>query len=259
MKNFLFGWILFTFFLFAQDSKPVEQNPSLETVREFIETHAVEDLVFDGMFKGIEKLGPNTLNHLYTLVQDSEEEVHFRELVLRAIGELGDKKAIPLLKELEIDIVFEDALKEEIPYILYTLGETETLDQALKQFQEGIKAFEEKNRGSKNPEFIQERLALYYQLADLTYKMKKYELCCDAYASIQIIYPNAEVLYNYACALALAGKGDKAMEKLWEALANKELNSAEALEKDGDLRSLRTRSDFKELLQKLKSKLEENY
>ncbi|MEK7483720.1 MAG: hypothetical protein AABZ60_05235 [Planctomycetota bacterium] len=257
MKIF-FLCLLFPFFVSYGQTPDSENKPTLKEVKSFLEKNQVEGVVFDGMFAGIEKLGPKTLEHLLTLLQDSEESLEFHLMVLRAIAELGNPSAIEPLKNLQEDVFIEESLKEEIPFTLYHLGETQLVEKAVENVQNQIQETQKK-QDPNQPEVKKRLLDLNVALGNLAYRMQKYELGCSAYAEIQRIYPNAPILYNYACCLALDGKADKAMEKLWEALANKELHSADSLEKDGDLRSLRSRADFQDLLKKLKSKLKENY
>lgn len=242
--------------LVAQDSQPTDK-PTQEEVKQFLIQRCSGSVTFDGMFEGIEKLGPNTLTHLYALVTDIDLELQIRRQIPRAIGEVGDKSAIEKLKELQEDLFLEDEIKNDITFALYTLGETEKIDAFIEQLRQTI------NHVAQNPpppeeatpEQVKQQIFIWLmQLKDLTYRVKKYEITCKAYESLNKIRPENTEWYNWACTLSLAGRLDEAIEKLNKAYELKQFINltAEDVERDGDLKNVREHPGFQELLKKLR-------
>ncbi len=87
-------------------------------------------------------------------------------------------------------------------------------------------------------------------------KLLTVDLPADAASVIEGLtkaHPNSsELHYNFACLLALSGQADRAMEVLTIAVRNGWWDHRHTI-RDDDLRILRERSDFKELLERMKS------
>ncbi|MEK7485909.1 MAG: hypothetical protein AABZ60_16425 [Planctomycetota bacterium] len=233
-----------------------EDVPTLDTVKKFLQEKAPSSISFDGMFAGIEKLGPKTLDHLNTLISDPDFEIQYRMHIPRAMGELGNKDAIPLLKGYMEDIFMEDQIKGEIQYALYALGETEALDNFLTQVQTAIKQVSENPPppDQATPEQVQQQITVWYvRMKEVSYRTKKYDITCLAYEALSKMYPKETEWYNWACTLSLAGRLEESIEKLKIAVENS-MNrfSAEDIESDGDLRNLHSHPEFIAMMKKLR-------
>jgi tetratricopeptide (TPR) repeat protein len=245
----------FLFFLYAQvpDSSP-SPSVTLQEVKNFLEERIVGDIVFDGVFDGIRHLGEPTLSHLHTLLTDPTLSSSFHRYVLKAMEELRDPKAIPLLMAIQQNPLSSEKVSKEINFTLYHLGETRPLLQKYLSLNKQIEGLLEEIPLS--PKAKQKLIQKYNYRATLEYRMKRYLEACESYTESFKIYANQDdLLYNYACVLALCGQKERALETLKQAIQTKAFINDQGMQQDSDLKSLQDDPRFIALLRDLKARV----
>jgi tetratricopeptide (TPR) repeat protein len=227
--------------------KNSEEPPTLIQVERFIRSVMVESGTgfFENQFLGIKNLGSQTLTHLDTLVKDHLKGLEFQQLSCRAMGELGNVEAIPLLKSYINNPFIHESIQEEAIYTLAELGDRQILDGILQNYQKIL----------ANPRLSPNvKIAYYTRLATMYYRIKEFDKSIESYVHcIQLDPTQSLTYYNLACMYAKLSQPEKAIENL-NLSVQYGYEDLDWIQKDGDLVVLHQEPGFVALIQKLKAK-----
>lgn len=227
----------------------LEEQPSLEEAERFILNVMVDKEdggtgFFENQFLGIKDLGPKTLDQLHLLILDHLHDTSFQALCCRAMGELGDKRAIPLLKEYLNDAFISAEVQQEAIYTLAELGDRSIIDRLIGDYLTLL----------QNPQLTPyQKITVYTQLATMYYRLKEFDKSIECYQQCIQISPNEITHYNLACMYAKLGQVDKAIENIRLSI-EKGYDEVEWMKKDGDLDKIREDPRFIEMIKKLEEK-----
>lgn len=233
----------------SQEQLSPEERPGLSEVERFIQNVMLDEKeggtgFFENQFLGIQDLGPQTVFRLDTLIRDHLQDEDFQSLCCRAMGELKDPRAIPLIQSYLNDVFIHSGVKQEGVYTLAELGERSIIDQTIQNYLTAL----------KHPQVAPiQKIALYTQLATIYYRLKEFDKSIECYQRCIQINATEITYYNLACMYAKLGQTDKAIENL-EMAVQKGYDEVAWMKKDGDLNSLRNDPRFIEMIQTLEAK-----
>jgi len=195
---------------------------------------------YPGQFKELAKIGRHAVAHLAALVKKSDLYSD-RYLAVVALGRLGDKSAVPVLKEIfeaEAKLPEEERrLYDDAAISLTQLGDESALGKVVQDYTLAM---------IKSPEDYQ----IPANLALLYHKMEKWDKAEEFYKrAIEVEPENSGAYYNYACLLAVRKRIKEAMTILTKSVENGYTSGAWIM-RDGELDNLRELPEFKELVQK---------
>jgi tetratricopeptide (TPR) repeat protein len=242
-------------------------------------------LTYDGQFSRLKEEGPEVLDALYQLIRDSATDISIRLSACRALADVVEpggprtpgtpassgalvkpealKALLPNLRQLYHDILCPYVVKEQTGFLLAILGDTHAVDSEVDRY--------EKLAQSENP---RESTASYVQLANLYYRIRRYQKAVKCYEKLIPFYESLyrqqkrikpplpeEILeklrgelalqyYNAACSNSLYGDLDKSRTLLRKAVELDPMHYNN-LQKDGDLLNLRKDPGFADFLKEL--------
>lgn len=168
-----------------------------------------------------------------------------RVLAVEALGECAGPGDLPTLRELAgTELLPQDSVAQAAIYSLGKLGDRTRLDQQIQFFKGQIEQVRRRNPSDPRLGLFNSDLALRYLRIDA------YDEAIRCYREAVEASPTERGinLYNLACAFALKGDADRALDAL-EQSVREGYRGFEWMKRDGDLRSLREHPRFKKLLE----------
>ena len=235
------------------------------------------NLTFDGQYEDLKSEGPETAAALLAMFDDEETPPGLRFAAAHALADVRDPAVLPTLRRLEQDPLLAYRLREEAGTLMAILGDSSSMDQKIKDL---LPAAEKKlaplDRKSVDRESVGERLNLGYKraranidLSNIYYRIRQYPkaiACYDrAIENLEelrrleipgIIEELALAYYNAACSLSLNGEIDRAKEMLKKAVGV-DPRHLKSMDKDGDLRNVRSAPGYPEFKRALEKPLED--
>ncbi|MCI0341107.1 MAG: hypothetical protein L0216_08120 [Planctomycetales bacterium] len=202
---------------------------------------------YEGMYAEMGTLGRGVVKHLIAIVRDGGADF-LPSMATRALGEIAKPGDVPAIRQLAEDLR-GDPLYMELSFSLARLGHREVADEILNNLNAEIRG-----RARLNPEepglggLYSMRAMVHFQLGQREKAIADYKEAIARDAGNRGIHS-----YNLACAHALMGESDKALDALEESV-KAGYTEFEWMKRDGDLRSLRGHPRFQALVQGKKKK-----
>lgn len=200
---------------------------------------------FDGMFERVAALGAGAVPHLAAIARDEAMEDRMRVLAVEALGESAGAGDLGVLRELAgAELLPQDSLSQAAIYALAKLGDRTRLDQQIPYLREQLQRVKRENPQHPLLGRLCSELAIRYLRTDA------YDDAIRCYHDAVRASPTERGinLYNLACAFALKGDTDRALDALEQSVREGYRGFAWML-RDGDLKSLRELPRFKKLLE----------
>ncbi len=241
----------------AQGLKEISVKLLSQELTKVIEKKLATGLVFDGQYDAFKEI-PGALEALHSLLDDETVDIRVRMGSINALADVADEKFKPRLEALIDDPFLYPLIREELGILLAILGDTRKVDNDIKKLKEHV--------NSRNPDLS---LNANLQLANLSYRIRKYGQAIECYKRILGIYQlvrtrfpkdhplvkvnfNDRALalqhYNTACSYSLNKEIKEAREHLKKSIL---LDSThfKNMSIDGDLKNLRDAKGHKEYKQ----------
>lgn len=259
--------------LARKEEKPERAEKLEEVARQALATHIEKDirekletgLVFDGQYDHLKKL-PGSLDALHTLVEGETVDLPVRLGAINALADVADRGYKPRLENLVEDPFLYPVIREQLGLLLAILGDTRKIDRDIEQLEQHVE--------SSNPDLA---LGANLQLANLSYRIRRYETTIACYHRVLKIYElvrtrfpanhplvvsnfNDSSLslqhYNLSCSYSLSGKIEKAREHLKTAVLLDPIHYKN-MSIDGDLKNLREAEGHEEFRRGINRALQE--
>jgi hypothetical protein len=186
---------------------------------------------FPGQYEKITKLGKAVTPVLVVIATDQSHP--YRVHAIHALGELGDKDAIPALKKMVGTEEFSarEFVAEAAACALYKLGEKEPLEKITEAYRQ------RGHLGNSGLALLYDRAGAY----DKAEVLIKEDIASGS--------TEAGKHFNLACVLSMQNKKEEALSELQTALEQGYQN-AEWLKTDREIDNLRKEPQFKDLMKK---------
>ena len=194
---------------------------------------------YPGQFADVKKIGHHATPVLLEMARDTESRACYRFLAITALGRLGDKSAIPALKE-----IFEknETYSDEAAISLAQLGDDSGAKKIIQKYRADLLNEPEENTQGRYMHAA--NLALFY------HKQEKWKEAEDFYKRAIEIDPDCTgAYYNYACLLSVKNRLKEGMAAFKKALENG-YGSGAWIMRDREIDNLRKLPEFKGLVEK---------
>ncbi len=188
---------------------------------------------YPGQFDDMKKIGRYATAALVDMAKNASK-TGYRYLAITALGRLGDKAAIPALKDIYDSV---ELFKDDAAISLAQLGDDSYAKKVIEDYL--VKSINEPNEYG-----YPANLALFY------HKLEKWKDAEVQYKrAIEIAPDQPGPYYNYACLLSVRGRLKEGMAALKKSL-EKGYSSAGWIMRDKELDNLRKLPEFKQLIEK---------
>jgi len=228
---------------------PEEDRKALVPVIRWRVTTTIKNLVgpdnnygdYPGQFDALKPLGKFVTPELLKIAGTPGTMSH-RFLAVTALGQLGDKSAVPELKKMyEKESRISDRepnLRDEVVVSLAQLGDDSYVKKVIEHYQ-----VESINKEEYRYTFTI-RLALFY------HKLEKWKEAEGGYKhAIELNPENPSAYFNYACLLSVRKRTKEALAAFKTAL-EKGYRDAAWIMRDGEIENIRKLPEFKQLYDK---------
>jgi tetratricopeptide (TPR) repeat protein len=218
-------------------------------------------LTFDGQYTELSSWGKNGIDALLAIVDDSASEFEIRIAACRALADVGSAELAAPVRALQHDILLPHGIREQLEILLAVFGDLHGIENEMREYERFAR-----------DENLAVRISALTQLANLSYRIRRYEKAGEYYDEIISLYSDTltrqkesgapeqflEALrreldlhcYNAACSASLAGEIERAKTFLRRAVEGTPLHF-ENIEADGDLLRLREDPSYSEFRKEL--------
>lgn len=219
-------------------------------------------LIYHGQFRALVPLGARGSRALLVVLKNEDEPRNRRSRAAIAMGDIGDRSALPALRLITDDFLTETWLEEDVGYLMARLGDRAYVDRRLAAASEIVKL----DATLGNLPLV---LAAHTELAQIYYRTESYGEAIKHYQQKLAILSDlagrvrvelrrgveeeiALLHYNLSCSLSLDGRIDDCMNALRRAIRHDQVTLA-MVKADGDLRALRADPRYEKFFAELES------